>query len=181
MSDFVPSELPCDSPVLITGKKINCNPHPKLFVKKLTADAILPSRGSERAAGYDLSYSRSETITIPPQSRALVPIDIAIDDIYVEFNGYYASPRTTYYLRIAPRSGLALKHGIDVGAGVVDQDYRGPIGVVLFNFGDKEFVINKGDRIAQLIIEMCEIFPVEESVELSTSVRGSGGFGSTGK
>jgi dUTP pyrophosphatase len=82
--------------------------------------------------------------------------------------------------RVAPRSGLAAKHSIDTGAGVIDADYRGEVKVILFNFSDKDFPIQQGDRIAQLIIERIytpEIIVVEK---LDESVRGAGGFGSTG-
>lgn len=82
--------------------------------------------------------------------------------------------------RIAPRSGLAAKHSIDTGAGVIDADYRGPVKVILFNFSDKDFEVKTGDRIAQLILERIynpEVVVVEK---LQESVRGSGGFGSTG-
>lgn len=84
------------------------------------------------------------------------------------------------YARIAPRSGLAVKRGIDCGAGVVDADYRGPVGVVLFNFGAEDFVVEVGDRIAQLILEKVNMAPVAEVEELAETARGAGGFGSTG-
>ena len=84
------------------------------------------------------------------------------------------------YAKIAPRSGLALKKFIDVGAGVVDSDYRGEVGVVLFNHGDQDFVVKMGDRIAQLILEKIDTPPVEEVQALDNTVRGAGGFGSTG-
>lgn len=77
-------------------------------------------------------------------------------------------------------SGLAVKHMIDTGAGVVDADYRGPVGVVLFNFGTTDFTIDIGDRIAQLILEKVSMAPVVQVEELSDTARGSGGFGSTG-
>lgn len=85
------------------------------------------------------------------------------------------------YGRVAPRSGLAVKNFIDVGAGVVDSDYRGNLGVVLFNFSDQDFQVKKGDRVAQLICEKIE-FPelVEEKENLTETERGAGGFGSTG-
>lgn len=85
------------------------------------------------------------------------------------------------YGRIAPRSGLAVKNFIDVGAGVVDSDYRGNVGVILFNFSDVDFQVKRGDRVAQLICEKIE-FPelVEEKENLSETARGNGGFGSTG-
>ncbi|KAI9205199.1 dUTPase-like protein [Polychytrium aggregatum] len=137
-----------------------------LLVKKLSKNAQLPKRGSPGAAGYDL-YSAA-SMSIPPRSRAVVPTDIAI-----------ALPPGTYG-RVAPRSGLAVKHFIDVGAGVVDSDYRGTLGIVLFNFGEQEFKIEQGDRIAQLILEKIEIADVQEVEELDDTERGEGGFGSTG-
>ena len=109
-----------------------------LRVKKLSENAVIPSRGSEHAAGFDLS-SAVDTI-IPARGKAIVKTDLAI-----------AIPEFTY-ARIAPRSGLAWKHFIDTGAGVVDYDYRGNVGVILFNHGESDFTVNKGDRVAQLIL-----------------------------
>lgn len=84
------------------------------------------------------------------------------------------------YGRIAPRSGLACKHMIDVGAGVIDSDYRGEVRILLFNFSEKDFEVQKGDRIAQLIIEKYSITTIREVTELGNTERGEGGFGSTG-
>ena len=84
------------------------------------------------------------------------------------------------YARIAPRSGLALKKFIAVGAGAVDSDYRGDVGVVLFNHGDQDFQIKMGDRITQLILERIDTPPVQEVQDLAGTERGTGGFGSTG-
>ncbi|KAI2503084.1 dUTPase [Fragilaria crotonensis] len=127
----------------------------------------MPSKGSPFSAGYDLSASTA--MTIPALGgRALVPTDLAI-----------ACPVGTY-ARIAPRSGLALKHGIDVGAGVVDADYRGPVGVILFNFGKEDFQVTKGDRIAQLILEKICTAEAVQVEELDDTKRGAAGFGSTG-
>ncbi|KAI7825097.1 dUTP diphosphatase [Gamsiella multidivaricata] len=137
-----------------------------LLVKKLSKKARMPTRGSKHAAGFDL-YS-AKTMTIAPQSQGVVPTDISI-----------AVPEGTYG-RVAPRSGLAVRHFIDVGAGVVDYDYRGPIGIVLFNFGKNEFKIEEGDRIAQLVLEKVHLCEAVEVDELDTTDRGSGGFGSTG-
>lgn len=89
---------------------------------------------------------------------------------------------TGYYGRVAPRSGLAVKNFIDVGAGVIDEDYRGELKVLLFNFGDQEFTVNKGDRIAQMVLEkysQARLVTVAEG-ELDSTERGVGGFGSTG-
>jgi|SRR6056300_189619 dUTP pyrophosphatase len=137
-----------------------------LGVKRLIEDAILPTRGSAHAVGYDL-YS-VENCVVPPTHRALVGTGIAT----VLPVGVYG--------RVAPRSGLAVKKGIQVGAGVIDPDYTGEVKVVLFNHGDKDFEVKKGDRIAQLILERCETPEVEEIETLEQTDRGSGGFGSTG-
>eukprot|EP00339_Tiarina_fusa_P004578 CAMPEP_0117047582 /NCGR_PEP_ID=MMETSP0472-20121206/32881_1 /TAXON_ID=693140 ORGANISM="Tiarina fusus, Strain LIS" /NCGR_SAMPLE_ID=MMETSP0472 /ASSEMBLY_ACC=CAM_ASM_000603 /LENGTH=111 /DNA_ID=CAMNT_0004760333 /DNA_START=40 /DNA_END=372 /DNA_ORIENTATION=- len=107
--------------------------------------------------------------TIPPKGKALVKTDIAI-----------AIP-SGHYGRIAPRSSLAWKHSIDVGAGVIDSDYRGNIGVILFNLGDEPFTVKTHDRIAQLIIEKISTPAVVQVDELDDTERGEGGYGSTGK
>ena len=138
-----------------------------LGVKKLSFDAVMPTRGSDRSVGYDL-YS-SEDAIIPCQAgRALVGTGITI----VLPDGVYG--------RVAPRSGLAVKHCINVGAGVIDPDYTGELKVVLFNHGEADFEIKKGDRIAQLVLERCETPPIEEISIVEDTERGSGGFGSTG-
>ncbi|XP_059453619.1 deoxyuridine 5'-triphosphate nucleotidohydrolase isoform X2 [Corylus avellana] len=137
-----------------------------LRVKKLSEKAVLPSRASPLSAGYDLS-SATET-KVPARGKALVPTDLSI-----------AIPEGTY-ARIAPRSGLAWKHSIDVGAGVIDADYRGPVGVILFNHSDVDFEVKAGDRIAQLIIEKIMTPDVMAVEDLDSTVRGEGGFGSTG-
>ncbi|KAI2635940.1 deoxyuridine 5'-triphosphate nucleotidohydrolase [Xylaria nigripes] len=139
---------------------------PPLLIKKLSDKARLPTRGSAFAAGYDM-YS-SQATTVPARGKALVDTDIAI-----------AVPAGTYG-RVAPRSGLALKHSIQTGAGVIDADYRGQVKILLFNHGDVDFSIAAGDRIAQLIIERIYTPEVVEVAELEESVRGAGGFGSTG-
>ena len=138
-----------------------------LGIKKLCYDAIVPTRGSDHSVGYDL-YS-SEDAMVPSQAgRAIVGTGITV----VLPPGVYG--------RVAPRSGLAAKHCINVGAGVIDPDYTGEIKVILFNHGLKDFEIKKGDRIAQLILERCETPPIEEISIVEDTDRGSGGFGSTG-
>ncbi|KAI0842830.1 deoxyuridine 5'-triphosphate nucleotidohydrolase [Hypoxylon sp. FL0890] len=139
---------------------------PPLLIKKLSPSAKLPTRGSAFAAGYDL-YA-SQATTIPSRGKALVETDISI-----------AVPAGTYG-RVAPRSGLASKHFIDTGAGVIDADYRGPVKVLLFNHSETDFPVAVGDRIAQLIVERIYTPEVVEVQELEESVRGAGGFGSTG-
>ena len=138
-----------------------------LDVKKLSPNAILPTLATPGSAGYDL-YSAYDVL-ISPWSHQLVPTDIAV-----------AIPAGLYG-RIASRSGLSLKFGLEVGAGVVDSSYTGPVGVVLHNFSDNPYSIKKGDRIAQLILEHISILPVNEVSTLDETERGSGGFGSTGK
>lgn len=129
-------------------------------------DARIPSREG-RAAGYD-TYATSD-VCIPSGGWEKVPTGLQI-----------AAPSGTY-IRIAPRSGLAWKHGIQTGAGVVDEDYRGEIQVILFNHGSKDFQVNKGDRIAQLIFEKIATPELKICSSLDDTTRGEGGFGSTGK
>ena len=139
----------------------------QLLVQKLSDDAKMPERHSEFAAGYDI-FASKDTV-LKANNKGIVPTDLAM-----------AIP-DGYYGRIAPRSSLAAKHFIDVGAGVIDSDYRGPVGVVLFNFHTEDYSVKKGDRVAQLVIEKIGTPDVVEVEKLPASVRGSGGFGSTGK
>ncbi|CAO2656586.1 Nn.00g053890.m01.CDS01 [Neocucurbitaria sp. VM-36] len=138
----------------------------QLQVLLLSEHARAPTKGSVYAAGHDL-YSAKEMV-IPARGRALVPTDISI-----------SVPVGTYG-RVAPRSGLAYKHGIDTLAGVIDADYRGPVGVILANLSEKDFEVKVGDRIAQLIVEKIVMPEVVVVQKLEESVRGAGGFGSTG-
>lgn len=131
--------------------------------------ATVPTKGSALAAGYDL-YA-SEDAVIPAQGQGLVATDLSI-----------IVPVGTY-ARVAPRSGLAVKHGISTGGGVIDADYRGEVKVVLFNHSTKDFEVRTGDRIAQLVLEKilnAEIVEIAKE-ELDSTARGEGGFGSTGK
>lgn len=137
-----------------------------LQIKLLSETAKVPSRGSPASAGLDLSASTDAVI--PPRGKALVK------------TGLQMRIPIGCYGRVAPRSGLALKKFIDVGAGVIDADYNGEVGVILFNFSDEEFVIKTGDRIAQLIIERISMAPVIVVDNIDETKRGSGGFGSTG-
>ncbi|KAF4619748.1 hypothetical protein D9613_005389 [Agrocybe pediades] len=141
-------------------------PVANLFIKRLSEKARLPTRGSPLAAGYDL-YSAEKKV-IPAHGKALVDTQISI-----------AVPAGTYG-RVAPRSGLASKFMIDTGAGVIDADYRGVVFVLLFNLSDKDFQVEEGDRIAQLIIERIYTPDVLEVEDLDETIRGAGGFGSTG-
>ena len=110
-----------------------------LFVKKLNEDSIIPIYGSNLAAGLDL-YAYGDHI-VPAKSRLPIPTGISIE--------WHGTDAQEYYMRIAARSGLSVKHSIDIGAGVVDYDYRGQIYVCFVNNGENEYVIRSGDRIAQ--------------------------------
>jgi dUTP pyrophosphatase len=138
-----------------------------MFVKRLSVNARLPVRASAGAAGYDLTAAHAAVVL--PRSRALVRTDLAI-----------AVP-SGFYARVAPRSGLAVKHCIDVAAGVIDADYRGNVGVVLVNHSDAAYEVQQGDRIAQMIIEQIITPEVIEVTDLGVTDRGAGGFGSTGQ
>jgi len=138
-----------------------------LKFKKLTANATLPTRGSSAAAGLDL-YS-IEAVSLLPQQRTLVRTGLAV-----------AIP-AGYYGRVAPRSGLATKNGIDVLAGVIDADYRGEIQVLLYNTGDETVELPAQSKICQLIIEKIVTPDAEWADELTGTARGASGFGSTGR
>ena len=141
-------------------------PRTQLLVKLLSPEAKLPTRGSNDAAGYDL-YS-CEKIILEPGTRKLVNTGISI-----------AIPSTGMYARIAPRSGLSVK-GLDIGAGVIDSDYRGPIKALLINNSNIPFQVNIGDRMAQLILEQIENPECILVDELPETERASKCWGSTG-
>ena len=138
----------------------------KLQVMLLSPTAKLPTKGTSGAAGYDLFAAAP--FTIEPWSRACINTDIGI-----------IVPVGTYG-RIAGRSGLALK-GLTVAGGVIDRDYRGNVGVILYNLSDDQFTINIGDRVAQLILEKIDVSEVVEVSSLEPTERGDKGFGSSGK
>ena len=137
-----------------------------LKFRRLDERAILPTRGSASSAGLDL-YS-IEDISIAPRQRILARTGIAV-----------AVP-VGFYGRVAPRSGLAVKNGLDVLAGVIDSDYRGEVCCALLNTGDETIELAAGSRLCQLIVEQI-ITPTPKWVdELDETARGAGGFGSTG-
>ncbi|XP_045125008.1 deoxyuridine 5'-triphosphate nucleotidohydrolase-like [Portunus trituberculatus] len=138
-----------------------------LRFKKLTENAFAPCKGSKWAAGYDLCSAYD--MVVPAEGKALVKTDIQVE-----------LPEDCYG-RVAPRSGLSWKNHIDVGAGVIDRDYRGNVGVVLFNHAKVDFAVKKGDRVAQFICEKIIYPEIEEVQELSDTERGEEGFGSTGR
>jgi dUTP pyrophosphatase len=141
------------------------NTEPLKF-KKLDPKAILPTRGSTAAAGLDL-YS-IEVVNLRPRERKLVRTGLA------------AAIPEGFYGRVAPRSGLATKDGIDVLAGVIDADYRGEIQCLLHNTGDESVELPAQAKVCQLIIEKIITPTPVWAEDLPTTVRGSGGFGSTG-
>ncbi len=138
----------------------------KVKYKKLNDDAITPVQATSGDAGNDLFST--ETVELDPLQRKIVKTGISV-----------AIPEG-YYGRVAPRSGLAVKHGIDVLAGVIDAGYRGEVGVVLINFSSDKVIFEKGSKIAQLIIEKCHATEWEEVSNLSETERLDAGFGSTG-
>jgi dUTP pyrophosphatase len=134
---------------------------------KLSEKAKTPSQATQSDAWYDLFST--ESYTLKPGERKLFKTNIST-----------AIPHG-YYGRIAPRSWLAYKHGIDILAGVIDSGYRGDIWVIVINFGYEDFPINEGDKIAQFIIEKCHYVEWQEVKELTESQRGEWARGSTGK
>ena len=143
----------------------------KVLVKKLNPKVELPKYKTEGSSGMDLKALIENPIIIKPQSYVLIPTGLSI-----------AIPEDTE-IQIRPRSGLAAKSSISVlnTPGTIDSDYRGEIKIILFNHGKEEFIVNNGDRIAQMILMPVIKAEFEEIKELPKTVRGSGGFGSTGK
>ena len=135
-------------------------------LNELHGSAEPPTRGSEEAAGYDLYSYENETIV----SNQIKLIDTGIS---------IRVPKGTYG-RIAPRSSVS-KKGILINAGVIDRDYRGPVKIMMHNLSQNDYIVNKGDRIAQLILERIVTPPVTIVEKLDETIRGEGGFGSTGR
>ncbi len=142
----------------------------KIKLKKLRKNAKIPEYMTPKSAGMDIYACLQEKITIKPGQRTIVPTGIAI------------SLPEGYEAQIRPRSGLALNYGIIPlnTPGTIDADYRGEIKIILANLGENEFTIKNGDRIAQMIINKVEKVEFVEVEELDNSIRGEGGFGSTG-
>ena len=143
----------------------------KVLIKKLAPSVKLPTYKTSGASGMDLMAFIYEPIILEPQSSCLVPTGIS-----VAFS-------EEFEIQIRPRSGLAAKNNISVlnTPGTIDSDYRGEIKVILFNHGNKEFIINSNDRIAQMILTPVVKMELEETETLPETIRGEGGFGSTGK
>ena len=143
----------------------------KVLVKKKDPSVKLPSYKTNGASGMDLMAYIDKSIELKPGESCLVPTGLSV-----------AFPEE-YEIQIRPRSGLAAKNNISVlnTPGTIDSDYRGELKIILFNHGSKNFIINNNDRVAQMILTPVIKMTLEETNELPESVRGEGGFGSTGK
>lgn len=144
-----------------------------LKIKRLSHtfnDIPLPEYATAGSSGMDLRAAISSEVVIPPGKVLLVPTDLSVE---IPFG---------YELQVRPRSGLAAKHGIGVlnSPGTIDSDYRGEIKVIMINFSEENFVIHRGDRIAQMVLAKVFIAEITETNELNDSHRGEGGFGHTG-
>ena len=143
----------------------------RVLIKRLNPKVELPKYKTEGSSGLDLMAFIDKPINLPPKESVLVPTGISVaisDDLEIQ---------------IRPRSGLAAKFNISVlnTPGTIDSDYRGEIKVILFNHGKDEFIINNKDRIAQMVLTPVHKMDLEEVENLPDTLRGKGGFGSTGK
>ncbi|GGE98859.1 dUTP diphosphatase [Hymenobacter cavernae] len=130
----------------------------------------LPAYQTEHAAGLDVHANLAEPVTLKPLQRALIP------------TGLFMAIPVGYEMQVRPRSGLAYKHGISIvnSPGTIDADYRGELKVLLVNLSETDFVVQDGERIAQLVVARHETIAWEPAEELSETARGAGGYGSTG-
>ena len=143
----------------------------KVLVKRLDLAVRLPEYKTNGASGMDLIAFIKEPINIKPKTSSLIPTGLS-----VAFSN-------DYEIQIRPRSGLAAKNNISVlnTPGTIDSDYRGEIKIIIYNHGGKDFIVNNGDRIAQMVLSPVVKIELEEKNELPKTIRGEGGFGSTGK
>ena len=143
----------------------------KVLIKKLDTTVELPAYKTDGASGMDLMAFIKEPITLKPNSSCLIPTGLS-----VAFS-------KDFEIQIRPRSGLAAKNSIGIlnTPGTIDSDYRGELKVILFNHGNNDFLINNKDRIAQMILTPVVKMDLEETDNLPETIRGEGGFGSTGK
>ncbi len=143
----------------------------KVLIKRLDKAVKLPEYKSDGASGIDLMAFVKDSIKVKPQTSTLIPTGISL------------AFSNNYEIQIRPRSGLALRNNISVlnTPGTVDSDYRGEIKVIIYNHGNEDFIINNGDRIAQMVLSPVIKINFEETNNLPDTVRGQGGFGSTGK
>ena len=143
----------------------------KVLIKKLDPSVKLPEYKTIGASGMDLIAFIREPLELKPQMSCIVPTGLAV-----------AFPEN-YEIQVRPRSGLASKNNISIlnTPGTIDSDYRGEIKVIMYNHGNRNFVINNGDRIAQMILCPIVKMRLEEAIDLPKTIRGLSGFGSTGK
>ena len=143
----------------------------RVLIKKLDPKVAIPSYKTKGASGMDLMAFVKEKIVIKPQTSALIPTGLS-----VAFS-------EDYEIQIRPRSGLAAKNNIGVlnTPGTIDSDYRGELKIIIFNHSNHDFIINNNDRIAQMVLTPIAKMELEEANELPKTLRGEGGFGSTGK
>ena len=143
----------------------------KVLIKRLSSDVKLPSYKTSGASGMDLMAFIKSPIKIKPKTSFLIPTGLSL------------AFSKDYEVQIRPRSGLAAKNNMSVlnTPGTIDSDYRGEIKVILYNHGNNDFVVNNGDRIAQIILVPVVKMELEETNNLPKTIRGEGGFGSTGK
>jgi len=143
----------------------------KVLIKKLNSTVKLPEYKTDGASGMDLIAFLKKPINLKPKTSSLIPTGLS-----VAFS-------KNYEIQIRPRSGLAAKKNISVlnTPGTIDSDYRGEIKVIIYNHGDSDFIINNGDRIAQMVLSPVVKMEINETSDLPETIRGEGGFGSTGK
>ena len=143
----------------------------KVLIKKLSSDVELPSYKTSGASGMDLMAHIKSPIIIKPKTSELIPPGLS-----VAFS-------EEYEIQIRPRSGLAAKNNISVlnTPGTIDSDYRGELKIIIYNHGNEDFTVNNSDRIAQMILTPVVKMELQETDELPETLRGEGGFGSTGK
>ena len=145
----------------------------RVLFKRLpgSEDLPLPRKMSELAAGFDVHAAVHEPVTLAPGERKLIPA------------GFCMAMPAELEAQVRPRSGLAFKHGVTClnSPGTIDADYRGEIKVLLVNLGREPFVIERGERIAQMLFQLVPEIVIEEAAELPDTVRGAGGFGHTGR
>ena len=143
----------------------------KVLIKKLDPTVQLPEYKSSGASGMDLTAFIEKPISVKSKTSSLIPTGLSI------------AFQEKYEIQIRPRSGLAAKNNITVlnTPGTIDSDYRGEIKIIIYNHGDDDFIINNGDRIAQMVLSPVIKMELEEVNDLPETLRGEGGFGSTGK
>jgi dUTP pyrophosphatase len=143
----------------------------KVLIKKLSSEVKLPSYKTSGASGMDLMAFIESSVTIKPKTSCLIP------------TGFSMAFSKDYEVQIRPRSGLAAKKNISIlnTPGTIDSDYRGEIKIIVYNHGNEDFVVKNNDRIAQMILTPVVKMELQESEELPETIRGKGGFGSTGK